>query len=341
MAQEDSETNMLVGDVKEVPLGHYSMKILKGPEGKKKGAIILSQVDNIVSKFPFVKDKFYIIERRGWRGLNEAKHADIKLVEDLSFWDKTIKKFPNAICLDIGPADFIDTDSFKPLKKEKIYDGIQISQWAQFKRPELFIQGAGLLPKRKFLKMGHFVEGGSQNELNFRNSMIKLSKKIGANINFLYNQIKTNKDLPRLKKEMNKHINEAKIGILTTEVEGINRFKMECLSAGLPFLVPEDVSYPTKKHINDSTGILFEPTPEGLARAIEEVLLNLNKYKTREYILKNTGKKRSLKKLKNALKELCIQDGMSYRFEKIDWDGRNQSLIWGKQVFEELEKYSK
>ena len=326
--------------MKSISLEYYSMKVLKEPEEKDKGAIILSQVVSIVSKFPFIKDRFYIIERRAWRGLNEAKNADIKLVEDLSFWDETIKNFPNAICLDIGPADFVDTDFFKPLEIEKPYDGIQVSQWAQFKRPELFIRATGLIPKRKFTKSGHFVERGSENEIALKNSMMELVKETGANIDFPHKDAKDNKSLPGSKKEMNIYINKAKIGILTTEVEGINRFKMECLSAGIPVLVPKDTSYPTKKHINDSTGILFDPTPEGLAKAIEEILSNLKKYSPREYILQNTGKKKSLEKLKGALKQLCLRDKEPFCFEDIDWDGRNQSLIWGKHVFEELGRYA-
>ena len=99
----------------EIPMGYYSMKILKEPEGKNKGALILSQVDSVVSTLPFIKDKFYLIERRGWRGINESIYANIKLVEDLSFWDETLEKFPESICLDIGPADFVDTEAFKPL----------------------------------------------------------------------------------------------------------------------------------------------------------------------------------------------------------------------------------
>jgi len=331
------ETKTIAG----VSIAYYSMKILKEPIGKEKGAIILSQVDKVLEKMPFVKDKFYIIERRAWRGMNESKYADIKLVEDLSFWDETVKTFPDCICLDIGPADFVDTDKFKPIKIKKEYAGIQISQWAEFKRSELMIKAAALIPKRKFLKLGHFMEGGLEYEKVYRDSLIKLSKDIGANIDFPLSNAKSNKDFPQSKEETNKEINKAYLGILTTKIEGINRFKMECLTANIPVLVSKDACYPTKKHINKMTGAFFEPTPEGLASTIENVLKNIDKYRPRDYLLQNTGKKKSLAKLKKALKTLCLRDGVADRFQDIDWDGRNQSLIWGEHVFEELEKYSK
>ena len=77
-----------------IPEGYFSLHILKEPKNNEKGAIILSQVDAIVDEFPWVKDKFYIVERRAWRGLNESRYAHIKLVEDLSLWEETLEKFP-------------------------------------------------------------------------------------------------------------------------------------------------------------------------------------------------------------------------------------------------------
>lgn len=247
--------------------------------------------------------------------------------------------FPHCICLDIGPADFVDTSEFKPLNISKIYDGIQISHWTNFKRPEMFIEAAGLLPKRNFLKLGHFERGGSPEEYQYRDSNIALAKKIGANITFPFSEADSNSVFPNSKEEMNYYINSAKLGILTTKVEGINRFKMECLSAGIPFIVPKDTSYPTKKHINSETGLEFEPTPKGLANAIENVLTNIKSYNPRRYIERVTGKIISLNKLKIALETICERDKVQFKYENIDWDGRNQSLIWGNNVFKELRRY--
>ena len=323
----------------DIPLGYYSMKVLKEPLGNDKGALILSQVDSVVEQLPFVKDSFYLIERRGWRGLNESKYADIKLVEDLSLWDETIKKFPKSICLDIGPADFVDISSFRPINIPKNYDGIQISHWTDFKRPEMLIRAGALIPHRNFLKLGHFEKGGTQEEYQYRDLNMRLARELNANIQFPFSDAETNKDFPRNKEDMNIYINRARLGILTTKVEGINRFKMECLSAGIPFLVPNDTSYPTKKHTNQETGAEFEPTPEGLAKTIEEVLNNLERYNPRGYIERTTGKPIALAKLRGALEKVCERDCVQNRFLDIDWDGRNQSLIWGENVFKELKKY--
>lgn len=310
-----------------------SAKILKEPRRNrnkiKKGAIILSQVDYVVGKYPKVKDLYYLIERRAWKGINESTSADIKLVEDLSTWVETKKKFPNVLLLDIGPADFVDTDSFYPIPTEKVYDGIQISSWDEFKRHRLFIEGVSLIPNRIFLKMGHFVRGGNPEERLLRENCFELTKRLGANINYTYETSESNEEKPTSKKEVNHILNQARVGILTTALEGVNRFKMECLSADVPMLVPADTSYPTRKHINKQTGLLFNPTPKGLAEAVEYVLNNRRCFSPRSYILSNTGVKNSLNKLKRSLNTLCERDKVEFDFHDIYWDGRNQSLIWG------------
>lgn len=321
----------------------FSGCILKRPSvdpmGKLyKGAIILNEVDKFCKILPDVLKYFFIVERKGWYGPNTSKKAHIKLVDDLSCWEETKALAPQAILLDIGPPDFVNTDLFFPLGIEKEFDGIQISNWSKFKRHELFAYGAALLKDHKFIKFGHFVEGGSPEELTFKKTIESLSRESGANIFFPYLGNRSNDVLMGNPAEINEVINKCKMGILTTKAEGINRFKMECLAANIPVLVPADVSYPTRKHINDKTGYFFEPTPEGLARGVKYVEENYNKFSPREYVLNNTGHKRSLRKLAQALSAVSAKEGGDQKFDDIYWDGRNQSLKWGNAIFDEVRK---
>ena len=320
-----------------------SLALLKEPliEDKKvhKGAMILSDVDDVLNQFPNLRDYFYIIERRGWEGRNPSKYADIKLVEDLSVLKETKQKFPNAILLDMAGADFVDVKNFKPLKTKKEYTGIQISAWQSFKRPELFFNGIKLLPEKKFLKFGHLFYGGEdKEELKYKNKFVFLAKKNIPNVDLPYANLKDNKNLPSNPKVINKFINKSKMGILTSRVEGVNRFKLECFSANIPVLVPKDANVPLKKHINNKTGIFYEPSPEGLARAIKKVEENYNSFSPRRYILRNTGNKISLEKLKKALELLAERDNCKNIYKNIYWDGRNQSLLWEDKAKKFLKK---
>lgn len=331
-----------------------SLALLREPliEGRKihKGAIILSDVDSVLDKFSNIKDYFYIIERRGWEGINPSKSADIKLVEDISVWRETKKKFPDAILLDLSGADFVNVRNFKPIRAKKEYTGIQISAWQKFKRSELFFEGIRLLPEKKFLKFGHLFYGGkNKEELEYKKNFILFAKKNLPNLDIPYSNLKNNKNLPNDPKLINKFINKSKMGILTSKVEGVNRFKLECLSANIPVLVPNDANTPLKKHINNKTGVFYELSPKGLAEAIKKVEKNYNSFSPRKYILKNTGDKISLEKLKKALELLAKRDNCKNIYSDIYWDGRNQSLLWEdkaekflERTIEELDKkYSK
>jgi hypothetical protein len=308
-----------------------SLAILREPEIIQgiinKGAIIISDLDDTIKKFPEIKKYFYIIERRGWEGICTSNLADIKFVEDTFYLEETKKRFPNAILLDIAGADFVNTDNFKPLEISKIYTGIQISTWQKFKRPELFFAGIKLLPEKRFLKFGHLIYANDK-ELSYKREFVSFCKEKLKNINLPYSDLRNNDNLPNDPKEINFFINQSKIGIITSKVEGINRFKLECLSANIPVIVPKDVNTPLKKHINSKTGIFYNPTPEGLAEAIKKVEENYNSFSPRKYVLKNTGIKKSIKKLKKALNYLALRDGTKDIYKNIYWDGRNQSLIW-------------
>jgi glycosyltransferase involved in cell wall biosynthesis len=311
-----------------------SAAVLEPPvfhQGKwEKGALIINQVDPVLELFPELKQCFFVIERRGWYGPNDARQADIKLVEDLTTWEESQRAAPAAILLDIGPADFVDHAAFFPLDCPTEYDVIQISCWSARKRIELFIDAAERLPHLRFVHLGHFEFDGKAEEYAYMDSCVERAERIAKNVSFPLWGTKRNEELPTAKTQVNQWINLARVGVLTTMSEGINRFKMECLAAGRPMLVPSDVDAPTRKHITAETGALFEPTADALAGAIVSVLERRDALDPRGYVLANTGKTRSLNKLKAALREVCARTGGWYHFDGIDWDGRNQSLAWGE-----------
>lgn len=317
-----------------------SVAVLKEPEQGRRGALILAMVDEIVPLFQDLRNLFYIIEWRGWKGMNYSKYADIKLVEDGSTLEETKRLFPRAISLDLAMGDFADTEQFKPLETPKPYSAIQIASWSGFKRHELFVEATTLLPKHRFLKFGHFPNC-SDEEQKLKKRIIEKSRSLKAPIDYPYKHLRNNRGLPSSPREINQHINSARIGILTSANEGMNRFKMECLSANIPFLVPADSVYPIKKHINDLTGVIYEPTPKGLAGAIQSTLNQISSFFPRGYILANTGKANSIRKLEETLNYLAERDGQAHYFVNLEFDGRNQSLSWGKKAISLLERYCK
>lgn len=320
-----------------------SAAVLKDPAIEslklRKGAMILNQVDPIVEMYPNLKNLFYIIERHGWFGPNEATQADIMLIDDLSYFNMLKKRCRNSVLLKIGTADFVDERIFRPLPGSVIkYDVVQVSCWSERKRIEILLETASRMPDLTFLHLGHFENNGKKEELAYKRKCLMFAKDNAPNVFFAYAESFGNDTLPTSKTIINRYINSARIGVITTRSEGINRFKMECLAAGKPCLVPNDVAAPTRKHITDSTGILYAPNPDSLAEAIRESLSRLDSFNPRKYMLENTGKSNSLPKLKSSLNYLCRKSGHVFQFNDIDWDGRNESMAWGEDAIALIEE---
>lgn len=318
----------------------FSGTILKPPSrlGRRleKGAVILSSVDAIVELLPELLSFFYVIERRGWEGVNDSEHADVKLVEDMSVVADARLRSPRAVLLPLGPADFVDTDVFKPAMVRKHYAAIQIARWDDFKRHELFIEAAARLPKYRFLKFGHFADGGTAEELHLRDAIVAMASKTAPNVRVAFAHARSNEALPGDASVITRVINGARMGIVTSAVEGICRFKMECLACDLPVLVPSGTCWPLGKHICDRSGLTYDPTPSGLAHAIEVALERLDAFDPRRYLLETSGIRRSVASLELVLNALSRKEGHEPHFCGLGWNGRNESLTWNDNVLNML-----
>lgn len=309
-----------------------------GPRSVQKGAIILSATDHVCQGRPDIREFFYIVERRGWSGMTNSSWSDVKFVEDRDTWQATVERFPHVMLLDLGAADFVSTDNFRPLSLPKTYAGIQIANWNAFKRHGLFLAAAALLPQHRFLKFGHFPARGSEKELALREKVLAVARKRTPNVDLPYADLLTNVGLPMAgeEAELNRIINGCQIGVVTSQDEGINKFKMECMAADIPVLVASDACTPLRKHVTSETGLLFEPTPRGLAAALLDVLARRAEFHPRQYVLGHTGSALASRALQDALNERCRRDGHAPYFEDIHWDGRRQQ--WGEVVFETIGK---
>lgn len=330
------EIQVVVGEAVPLKLSSVSAGVLRRPvvrDGKlARGLLFLNEIDAIVKRLPELPRLFILIERRGWHGINRAEHADIKLVEDSSTVEFTRKLFPDTPLLELSNADFVDQEVFRPLGLTPEFDVIQIACWSARKRIELFIQAAALLPEVSFVHFGHFEDGGTPEELAYRDACVRRAKASGANITFPFTTNETDRGLPSTKEEINAWINRARLGVLTTSLEGHNRFKMECIAADRPVLVPSDTTTPTKKHVTPETGLFYQPTAAALAEAIRAALANPGQFRPREYLLAHAGRARAVQQLKAAVRDVCERKGEVDRFDDIDWDGRNERYVWAEKA---------
>lgn len=328
----------------ELNVGSFCATALKAPRWNgatcEKGVLILNQVDRVLAHFPWLKSTFILIEIRGWYGINESTQADIKLVEDNSTLVETRRQFPQAIILDLGFGDFVDTDAFRPIDTNIDFDVIQIASWTPRKRFDLLVETAAMLPAVRFVQFGHFENNCSATERAYFSECVEKARRLNANITFPYTpEDWLAKRAPTTKELVNDWINRTKIGLLTTSSEGHNRFKMECFSANRPVVGCNDICAPTRKYFNRLTGELVAPRPDALAAAVLRVLKNVSTFSPRDYVLRHSGKRRSLTLVKQALALYCRRENISYRFDDIEWDGRNRSLAWSHNALAVLRHF--
>lgn len=299
-----------------------------------KGVLVLNQVDQVLKLHPALKSLFLLIERKGWHGPNTSVKADVKLVEDSSTLPLVRRCFPRAALIEASGADFVDERAFHPLGEAPEFDVIQIACWSKRKRIELMIEAAALLPDVRFVHFGHFEQHGTPEELAYRQACVDRARWEAPNIHFPYTD--NNALPPRDKASINTWINRARIGLLTTHLEGHPRFKMECFAADRPILIPTDTTVPTRKYVTSQTGRLFEPTAAALTAAIPAMLDDLDTFSPRDYILARSGRTHTLRKLREALGALAAHGVPSTHYDSVDWDGRNQNLLWGNLALERL-----
>ncbi len=324
----DKETSFFASTILQKPATRGEGKI-------EKGVLLLSRCDYACAKIPELKKYFFLIEWRGWSGISNQITPHIKLIDNPQELELAQKLFPKIICLAIADADFVDTDEFRPLGIAKPYAALQISAWQPFKRHELFVRAAALCPDRSFMKFGHFWNSTNdkeaQKQQQLRSDIIALDGSLGASIEFPFSKSIRNEDAPSNPEDINMIINKCRMGILTSNDEGVNRFKMECLAADIPFLVAADASPTVKKHVNERTGMLFPPTPRGLADTIMWIDQHRDRFSPRKYVLKHSGKARSLAELRKALSALARREGYRCTYDTIYWDGRNSSFTWDEE----------
>ncbi|MCF3648639.1 hypothetical protein [Synoicihabitans lomoniglobus] len=294
-----------------------------------KGVLVLNQVDQVLQLHPELKALFLLVERKGWHGPNTSVAADIKLVEDSSTLPLIRSCFPRAVLIEASGGDFVDEQAFRPLDVSPDFDVIQIACWSPRKRIELMIDAAARLPNVRFVHFGHFEHGGSADEQAYRQDCLDRARRQAPNIHFPYPDPQGDSPPPHDKTSINAWINRARIGLLTTHLEGHPRFKMECLAADRPMLIPTDTSVPTRKHVTAETGRLFDPTATALAEAIPAMLDTLGTFAPRDYVLAHSGRTNTLRELRAALASLAGRGVPAKHYDTVDWDGRNQNLRWG------------
>lgn len=337
----------------------FSGVILREPlrtsAGVRRGVVVCNEVRHFLREVPGLRERFWLVERWGWRGANRTMGAHVMLVDDIpaqNRWNlvfggirrlRRLTPWPIVdtppIFLPVSNADFIDTDAFAPDGRPKTHDVLMVARWDPFKAHDLLLDAIALLVGRKIgirgMILGHLA---ATTPKELRASLAYHARIVGR---IRDEQLPI--DLPLsdgialdpadfAKSSMAARINAARVGVILSRIEGLNRFKMECLACDVPVIICSDACWPLRRHVEPETGVQVRRRADALAETILAAR-ERHAFRPRERILAVSGCDRSMRALQETIDRLDAREG--HPPSPIGrYDGRNSTLVWNDFVSE-------
>lgn len=317
--------------------------------GLRRGALVSNHIGVLRRKVRGVADYFWIIERRGWCGPSRSRGAHVTLVDDIPAqrrWDRVSSMVRVAMDLTPWPmsnaaptrlpisnADFIDTDAFAPDGRPKKHDVIMVARWDSFKRHDLLLDAFGILAARRSdvrgVLVGHRTAGQSMAARRSRAYEKRVvarirDERLPIDLPFSEGMVTSAEDCT--KATMAALINGARMGVILSKAEGVNRFKMECISCNVPVIVCADACWTLRKHVTPQTGMVVPRRADALADAILAIKGGMA-FTPRAHVLATSGCVNSMRMLQQSIDELDVAAGHPPAAVS-SYDGRNNTLVW-------------
>jgi glycosyltransferase involved in cell wall biosynthesis len=258
-----------------------------------------------------VARRYYLVLEPSWSGFYDP---------DLLFW--TRYKFPvfvqasepeDARTLEAIGANLIPTPTaanwwvdhrlFRPVPgRPKPFDAVMIAAWAGYKRHERFFAGLRALKRRgtplRALLLGYKID-------RTRTNIEALARYYG-----IAELIEAREGIDY--EAMNDHVTSAKVGVLWSRREGVNRAVIECLFAGVPCLLREGFNYGFRyPFLNDETGCRVA-TESQLPDVLWDMVQNHAAFTPRDWVLKHMSCQAGAEALSRVIGEYAAKRGEAW-----------------------------
>ena len=285
--------------------------VLQSPRNGEKG-VLLAHYNHI---FPLlarsldlerVSQHYYIVLEPSWRGFAEL---DILSYARFPFpvFVQSVEPRDTAVLTDIGAPfvpvplcanSWVDHRVFRRIDVEKEYDLAMVAVLSAYKRHASFFAALSRL-RRNGHRLRVLLLGG---ERQFTRAQI-LEQAAYYNV---ADQIDLVPDIPY--DDVNAYINKARVHVLWSRTEGVNRAIVECMFAGLPSIVREGFNYGHRyPYINEHTGAFS--TEQRLPATLLEMVEKSSHMAPREWALANLSCQRSTEILGETIASWCRTHG--------------------------------
>jgi glycosyltransferase involved in cell wall biosynthesis len=187
---------------------------------------------------------------------------------------------------------------FRPLDRTKDIDVVMVASWASFKRHARFF---GAL--RELKRRGHVIRTSL---VGYPGGLPKEAVLEQAEFYGVRDQIEMYEWLSP--DGVNEQFNRARVNIIWSRREGVNRAIIEGMFAGIPCIVRDGFNYGYRyPYINDATGMFS--TEAGLPDTILQMLSRSEQMKPRDWVMTHMSCERSTRILEETIRTETVKDG--------------------------------
>jgi glycosyltransferase involved in cell wall biosynthesis len=288
--------------------------VLKSPRGREKG-VLVAHYNHI---FPLlarsldlerVAERYHLVLEPSWRGyaeldiLSYARYRFPVFVQSVEPRDSAVLTGLGAqlIPVPLSANSWVDHRVWKPLPVEKEFDVAMVAVWSSYKRHAPFFAALSRL-RRNGHRLRVLLLGGNREWT--RERILDQARHYGV-----ADQVHIPDGLPY--DEVNGTINKAKVHVLWSRTEGVNRAIIECMFAGLPSIVREGFNYGHRyPYINPHTGAFADE--RSLPRTLLDLVERSAEMQPREWAMANMSPQRSTQVLSEAIGSWSAAHGVPW-----------------------------
>ncbi|HUE69830.1 MAG TPA: glycosyltransferase [Pirellulaceae bacterium] len=286
--------------------------VIKSPNGREKGLIAINY-NHLFPIFarhfdvPRIAERYHLLLEASWSGYCDpdilcfTQYGFPVFVEAYEPRDAAFLRTIGANLIPVATSTnwWVDHRRFRPLPgASKDFDLVMVAGWGDYKRHYRFFEALSRLRRQgkrpSVLLLGYSV--GWKKE-----TVLDQARYFG-----IADQLEVNEGVPY--EQVNQMVNRAKVHVLWSRKEGVNRAIIECMFAGLPSIVREGFNYGYRyPYVNEQTGCFA--SEETLPRAIEEMVERSGQMQPREWVLENMSCQRSTHIVSETIRQWSAAHG--------------------------------
>ena len=292
--------------------------VLKSPRPSERGVLALqySYVYPLLAKFfdlEKIAARYYFVLEPSWSGFCDLNVLIYTRLRDPVFVGSIeprdtefIRSLePNLVAAPFSSNTWVDDRVFRPLPDvQPDADIIMVAGWARYKRHHAFFRGLARLRQRRV--QPKVILAGYPIDLT-KDEILQEADWYGV------------RDLLEIHEwaspaEVNRLLNRAKVNVLWSRREGVNRAIIEGMLAGRPCVVREGMNYGYHyPHINSQTGRFS--TERDLPHILFEMIENHGRYGPRDWVLANMSCRKTAELLNLAIKAKAKELGEKWTMD--------------------------